>query len=63
MINPICDCCKKELKEFGGLAFSPPIYDESSNSQSASPMDVKKYHFCSKCWAKVEKLIYGKEKL
>jgi hypothetical protein len=61
MINPICDCCKKELKDFGGLAFSPPDSGGCSKNNKSIRRDVKKYHFCNKCWLKIEKLIYGKK--
>jgi len=39
MIKPKCDICDKELKDFGGLCFSPP-----------EGLNVKKYHICVKCW-------------
>ena len=39
-ITPQCDRCKKELKEFGGLLFSPP--DEKK--------EVKKFHLCKSCY-------------
>lgn len=41
-IAPVCDVCKKELKDFGGLLFSPP------NEKST----VHKYHICKKCYKK-----------
>jgi|TARA_Y100000310_G_scaffold89559_2_gene86647 hypothetical protein len=43
-IKPICDKCKQELDDFGGILFSPP--DENSN--------VKKYHICKKCYEKMK---------
>lgn len=41
-IKPVCDFCKKELKDFGALLFSPP--DKKSN--------VKKFHVCKMCYRK-----------
>ncbi|TSC96393.1 MAG: Uncharacterized protein Athens101426_398 [Parcubacteria group bacterium Athens1014_26] len=43
-ISPICDKCKKELKDFGAILFGPP--DKNNN--------VKKFHICKVCY----KLIY-----
>lgn len=43
-INPKCDKCKKELKEFGAILLSPP--DKNSK--------VKKFHFCKKCYQKIK---------
>lgn len=48
MIKPKCDICKKELKEFGGLMFSPP------NEKAM----VEKFHLCKKCWNKVMKHLF-----
>lgn len=42
-IRPVCDFCKKELKEFGALLFSPP----DSHSK------VKKFHLCKECYKEV----------
>jgi len=39
-ISPVCDFCGSELKEFGGLLFSPP------NKEGL----VKKYHLCNMCY-------------
>jgi len=44
-IKPICDFCKKELEDFGGLVFSPPN----------SKQEVKKLHICQKCYKELEK--------
>ena len=44
-IKPHCDVCKKELDDFGAILLSPP--DKKSN--------VKKFHLCKKCYAKVKK--------
>jgi len=41
-IKPICDMCKQELTDFGGILFSPP-----------QGHDVKKYHLCKSCYAKI----------
>lgn len=43
-IKPFCDMCKKELKEFGGILFSPP-----------KGKIVKKFHICKPCYMKLEK--------
>ncbi len=42
-IKPICDKCKEELEEFGGLAFSPPSEDGKT---------FNKFHLCVKCFYK-----------
>jgi len=39
-INPICDKCKKELDDLGGLLFSPPNEENT----------VKKLHLCKECY-------------
>ena len=43
MIKPICYICKKELKEFGALLFSPP--DEIGQ--------CSKTHLCEKCYTEM----------
>lgn len=40
MISPICDKCKKELIQMGGILLSPP------NSDGL----VRKWHFCVSCY-------------
>lgn len=40
MIKPVCDKCKNELTEYGGLLFSPP--DEKGM--------VRKWHLCKRCY-------------
>ena len=42
-IKPHCDFCKKELRDFGALLFSPP------NKKNG----VKKFHLCKKCYQKI----------
>jgi hypothetical protein len=42
-IKPICDKCKNELDEFGGILLSPP--DENNN--------VKKFHLCKNCYIEI----------
>jgi hypothetical protein len=42
-IKPICDKCRKELDDFGGILLSPP--DEHSN--------IKKMHLCKKCYNEI----------
>lgn len=39
-IKPLCDRCKKELKEFGGILLSPP---DKQNK-------VRKFHLCVECY-------------
>ncbi|MEI6627542.1 MAG: hypothetical protein WCL61_03020 [bacterium] len=41
-IKPICDKCKKELTEFGGILLSPPKENM-----------VKKFHLCQECYNKI----------
>jgi hypothetical protein len=43
-INPICDKCKKELREFGAILLSPPDFENK----------VKKFHICKECYTKLE---------
>lgn len=43
MIKPTCDKCRKELTDFGGLAFSPPNKYGAANN-------VSKHHLCVDCW-------------
>ncbi len=45
-INVTCSKCKKELTGPGGLAFSPPLNEET--------WDVKKKHLCACCWKAFE---------
>ncbi len=45
-MKPICDICKKELEDFGGILFSPP--DENNK--------VEKYHLCL-CKACYEEIV------
>jgi len=44
-IKPLCDICKKELKDYGAILLSPP--DEKCM--------VKKYHICKKCYEGLKK--------
>lgn len=44
-LKPICDKCKKELKEFGAILLSPP--DKKST--------VKKFHICKGCYKEIVK--------
>lgn len=44
MIKPECHYCHKELKEFGGILFSPPDHWGRCD----------KYHVCVKCYQKVK---------
>ena len=51
MIKPICDKCKKELEEFGGILLSPP--NESGK--------VKKLHLCNGCYESIESSFTSEE--
>lgn len=42
-IQPKCDVCESELKEFGSILLSPP------NTENM----VKKYHLCVLCYQKI----------
>lgn len=42
-IQPICDKCKKELTNYGGLLFSPPN----------EKREVQKWHLCNNCYQKI----------
>jgi hypothetical protein len=44
-IKPICDKCKHELTDFGGILLSPP--DEKGM--------VKKWHLCDGCYEEITK--------
>ncbi len=44
-IKPLCDKCKLELKDFGGILLSPP---DKRNK-------VRKFHLCKKCYAEIVK--------
>ncbi|MFH1036494.1 MAG: hypothetical protein V1756_00285 [Patescibacteria group bacterium] len=43
-IKPKCDKCKKELKEFGAILFSPPKKNV-----------VQKFHLCQKCYREISR--------
>lgn len=47
MINPICDKCKEELVDFGGILLSPP--DDNRM--------VTKIHLCKNCYEVINYLI------
>lgn len=49
MTKPICNKCRKELKEFGALVFSPP---------AKSTGMVFKIHLCIDCWCLLSDWIY-----
>lgn len=42
-IKPVCDKCKIELNEFGGILLSPP------NKKN----EVKKIHLCRVCYEQI----------
>jgi hypothetical protein len=44
-IKPVCDKCKQELTDYGGILFSPP------NKENM----VRKWHICKKCYAEMIK--------
>jgi len=46
-INPKCDKCHEELKEFGAILLSPPDPENK----------IKKFHLCPKCYEEIKKEI------
>lgn len=50
-IGPVCDKCKQELKDFGGLLFSPP--DDKGM--------VRKLHLCQACYKELEESLATNE--
>ncbi|MFH1473904.1 MAG: hypothetical protein ABIE55_03345 [Candidatus Aenigmatarchaeota archaeon] len=42
-IKPVCSKCDNELKEFGGILFSPPDDDDMT----------KKWHLCKSCYESI----------
>ncbi len=46
-ITPNCDNCGEELKEFGGLLFSPPNKENK----------VEKFHLCVNCYEKIQEAL------
>jgi hypothetical protein len=44
-IKPVCDKCKQELIDFGGILLSPPDKDGM----------VKKWHLCNGCYIEITK--------
>lgn len=53
-MNIICTICDEELKELGGLLFSPPSRD---TIRSNTGQDVLKYHLCKLCYEEVFELM------
>jgi len=51
-IKPVCDKCKKELKDFGGILLSPPDKDGK----------VKKFHLCNKCYKNITQSLNNRSK-
>ncbi len=45
-LSPACDFCKKELKDLGGLLFSPPT----------SRGETKEHHVCRTCYKEILKI-------
>ena len=46
----MCEMCKKELEDFGGILLSPP------NEKN----EVRKFHLCVNCYDKVQDNLRGK---
>ena len=46
MIEPKCDKCQEKLKDFGGLAVSPPYPNPNPKLRDL----YYKFHLCKKCW-------------
>ena len=49
-IQPKCDKCKEELKDFGAILLSPP------NKKN----EVKKFHICKGCYKEMAKNVSSK---
>jgi hypothetical protein len=45
-ISPICDFCKKELTDFGGLIYPPPESLETGGEHG----QTEKLHVCNQCY-------------
>ena len=43
VIKPICDKCRNELDDFGGILFGPPDKDSK----------VEKFHLCKNCYGEI----------
>ena len=48
MIRPKSDKCRRELTEYGALAFSPPEEKQDGSCER----EVEKFHICAECWQK-----------
>ena len=44
-INPKCDKCKEEMKNFGAIVISPPSHSPTEGTI------WRKYHLCLSCWS------------
>lgn len=53
MIEPKCDHCGEELRDHGGLIFSPP----HKTPPDCKVNDVRKFHICQACWKDLEEWI------
>ena len=51
MIKPKCSKCDKELKEPGGIAFSPPLEFRQGLHD--------KVHLCGECWSLFREWLRG----
>lgn len=45
-LSPNCDICKKELKEYGALLFSPPKKNRT-----------RKFHICVDCYNYIKRIM------
>jgi len=48
MIDPKCDSCGEELKEFGAILLTPPL----PTIRIVAATTVLKYHICVSCYEK-----------
>jgi hypothetical protein len=55
MIAPKCDKCGNELKDFGGLVFTPPLHAGSNT--------VYKFHICGDCYMLIRRWMLGQLEL
>lgn len=50
MIKPICDFCKEELEEPGGIILSPPVETKIIQGRTLTTGIVIELHICKKCY-------------
>ena len=50
-LSPKCDACKKELKEYGALLFSPPMGTPPKKNRT------RKFHICVDCYNYIKRIM------